>query len=155
MSEQPRVELPLPRRLGMSVTGLPPPRRARGPGAPPLARLTRALLGGDGAGLVLPGRALLPDAAGHGGSRRRGAAHARRRRLDRQRWETSRARTPWRRWHPGSSPSSAPPTTARLPRPAPGRRQHRHIRGLTDGSCEPATLRNGSEQEMTGASNAA
>jgi hypothetical protein len=69
MSEQPRLSSRGGRR--MSVTGPPPPRRARGSEAQLLVHVTRALPAGDGAGLVLSGRAVLPDAAGNGGRCRR------------------------------------------------------------------------------------
>jgi hypothetical protein len=46
------------------ISSWTPQRRARGPGAPPLASVTLALPAGDGAKLVLPGRALLPTPLG-------------------------------------------------------------------------------------------
>jgi hypothetical protein len=63
------------------------------------AQFTRPLRVRDGARLVLPaGRALLPDAAGHEGPCRPGAAQAHRRRLDWQRRGTPRARTAAELW---------------------------------------------------------
>nr|ACN36439.1 unknown [Zea mays] len=152
----------VPHRVAVLRAG-PAPRRAGGPGAPAVAQVPRALRPRDGAGLVLPRGALLPDAAGHGGPRRRGAVHADARQLDGQRrGPPAHVRSPGglakaHRRPPRLQPHPPPPhvraqVRARLPRPAPRHRRHRHLQGLMAGGSIQVLLTTRQQRAGPGAS---